>query len=152
MSFLFLGEKGQAEGFDIMAAALVAIILFGFTAGMVGSHSLSADEGTTLYQMQIDAYNLSETIFSDTNCLRGGVVDKKDFISQSKLACFSSQSYDDLRRELGIENYDFRLRVVSNSVTFIDFGTAGQKQSVSMQRIVMLNGSPARALVVLYEK
>jgi hypothetical protein len=147
-----MDNKGQAEGFDIMAAALVATILVGFGAGLTFTHLGSAIESQSLYQMQSDLFYLSETIFSDTNCLAGGLANEKNVISQSKISCFSAVDYNSMKARLGVEGYDFKVTVVGAGATYLNYGQSGVKQAISIQRVVTMNNAPLKATVVLYEK
>ncbi len=147
-----MDNKGQAEGFDIMAAALVATIIVGFGAGLTFSHLGSAIETQSLYQMQSDVFYLSEAIFSDTNCLAGGLAVEKNVISQQKLSCFSAVDYNSMKRELGIEGYDFKVTISGAGATYLNYGQSGVRQAISIQRIITMNNTALKATVILYEK
>ncbi len=152
MSLLGKEERGQIESYDLMVAGFMAMLIF---AGGVWVSNLQTN--TALYEnstqdMHLASINAFSHMLSDKNCLNGGIADEAGKVSRKKVDCFALQNYNSMKRMLGIEGYDFYVTITDASNTYLNYGARGGKKAMAVQRTFLMDGSPKKGVLIIYEK
>ncbi len=102
--------------------------------------------------MHLKAVNALNTILSDQNCLNGGIVNEKSFLSQEKINCFNSLDYNYLKSALSLDQYEFTITIYDANSTTLQKGTSTTNQAVAVQRIATLSKVAKKINFIVYAK
>jgi hypothetical protein len=151
-NFNKIGSKGQAMSFDIIIASFIFLLLIASALTVYNTQQTSLQEQNTLQEMHLAATNALNTILTDQNSTRGGIVNEKIQLSQNKINDFNSMDYNTLKSNLALDQYEFYIKIYDYNSTTLEKGFTNSNRAVSIQRIAQLNSKAKKVLFTLYEK
>jgi len=147
-----INNKGQALSFDLMAAGVIFLLILAGAFGLYNTQKTQLNDQINLQEMHLKATNSLNTILSDQNCLNGGIVNEKSFLSQEKINCFNSLDYNYLKNTLSLDQYEFTITIYDANSTILQKGTSTTNQAVAVQRVATFENTVKKINFIVYAK
>ena len=134
-----------------MIALFVLILIVGTSASFWIGMERSFKNQLDLSERRTSATLAFDTITSDSNSSRGGIVNDKREVDATKLAAFILADYATQKETLLAGNYDFYFRIYDSTTTYAVKGSILDTDAVGIQRPMNYNGKPVKGELILYE-
>jgi hypothetical protein len=147
-----IGRKGQVLSFDLIIAGIIFLLLLSTAFYIYNGQKYALQEQNTLQKMHLSAVNSLNSILSDQNCYKGGIINQKGVLSSQKIACFDSLDYNYLKEILSLEEYEFTISITDGNASSLQKGNTTTKRAIAVQRIAVLENRAKKINFVLFEK
>lgn len=145
-------SKGQILSYDLIAAGFMLLLIITTGLTLLNNQKDLKSNEIEFNEMHLVAMSSFNTILSDKNCLNGGIVNEKNIVNQDKLDCVSNVDYNTLKERLGLDAYEYKLKIYDSNGIVFEKGETTENRAISIQRVVMLNGEGKKGAFVVYEK
>ncbi len=151
--------------YDLLFALVIFLVLIFYLLISLNNHINAVSEEKTLIKMESNLFNSSNILTLttgnpsnwqnlDLNQINSiGLVNEKRVLNQSKLNKLASMDYNKSKEKMLIPQYDYYLKIEQDFQTVFEKGVTitNPKYSISTQRIIELNGKPAKLNLTLFK-
>lgn len=154
--------NGQVSSIDVVLATVIFIMIFVFMRGVWIQNIENAQNEFSFSEMQLKSQQAIDSLvktggypsnWSSSNVELLGLAEKPLVLSSLKVAAFSSFDYNKSRYLLGLGNYDFSIKISSQTPSnSVSFGTAPDinRFVFSIRRVVLYKGEKADVIFNVY--